>query len=212
MLAWDCGLLPRVSMVLATLDEKIPKVELGNSPHRSLLEIFKPWHPQTTARVEERVKVLKRLAEKRQDAGWRLLNGLLPNPRPTFAVPIQRPLWRDWALGWSRGVAVAEYWHQVGASAHLLVEHLGDDIERWTAIIQQFENLPGPVLKEFLKRLNRLAERTLDEETRRSVSDALWAGLGLAQEVRCRRLGASRGNPGGTGTGSATPRAGRRGT
>ena len=36
VLAWDCGLLPRVSMVLATLDEKIPKVELGNSPSQKL--------------------------------------------------------------------------------------------------------------------------------------------------------------------------------
>ena len=193
--------------------KRSPRSNWETVPHRSLLEIFKPWHPQTTARVEERVKVLKRLAERRQDAGWRLLNGLLPNPRPTFAVPIQRPLWRDWALGWSRGVAVAEYWHQVGASAHLLVEHLGDDIERWTAIIQQFENLPGPVLKEFLKRLNRLAERTLDEETRRSVSDCAsgrpWPRTGsslspnwvLPEEIlaELERV-------------QATPRAGRRGT
>ena len=58
-------LLPRVSMILAALDEKTPRVKSGNSPSRSLLEIFMPWLPQTTAPVEERVKVLQMLVRAR---------------------------------------------------------------------------------------------------------------------------------------------------
>ena len=132
-----------------------------------------PWLPQTTALVEERVRVLQRLARSRPVAGWRLLFGLLPNQQPISTSIHRRPSWRDWALAWSGRVTPAEYRHQVGACAHLLVEQLGDDVERWKALIQQFENLPGPVQTEFLERLSGFAESTLNEETRRAVSDAL---------------------------------------
>ena len=131
-----------------------------------------PWFPQTTAPVEERVKVLRMLARRRPDAGWRLLFGLLPNQQ-SIAMPIHRPSWRDWGLTWSGGVTKAAYWHQVDGCARLLVEQLGDDVDRWKALIKQFEALPGPVQTEFLERLSGVAEKTIDEETRRAFSDAI---------------------------------------
>ena len=94
-LAWDRTLLPQVSMILAALDEMTPRVNSGNSASRSLLEIFMPWLPQTTAPIEERVKVLQMLVRGRPEAGWRLLVGLLPNQQ-AFSTPTYRPLWRDW--------------------------------------------------------------------------------------------------------------------
>jgi len=172
VLAWDRTLLSQVSLILATLDEITPKGKLGNSPSRSLLEIFMPWFPQTTASVEERVKVMRKLVQNRPRAGWRLLLGLLPNQQQ-ISTPTSRPSWREWALSWSREVSNAAYWHQVGACAHLLVEHLGDDVTRWKTLVKHFENLPAPVQKEFLDRLDRFAENALDEEARRTLSDAL---------------------------------------
>jgi transcriptional regulator with XRE-family HTH domain len=172
VLAWDRTSLPQVSLVLASLDEKVPKCSSGNSPSRSLLEIFMPWFPQTTAPVAERVGVLRKLVKSRPDAGWRLLLGLLPNQHQ-ISVPTSRPSWRDWALTWSARTTHAEYWHQVGACAHLVVEQLGEDISRWEALIKQFENLPAPVHKEFIERLDSFARGDLDEETRRTLSEAL---------------------------------------
>jgi len=171
-LAWDRALLPRVSMILAALDELTPRVKSGNSASRSLLEIFMPWLPQTTAPVEERIRVLQKVAQSRPVAGWRLLAGLLPNQQQ-MSTPIHRPLWRDWALAWSAATPATDCWKQACACACLLVEQLGDDIARWKALIEQFENLPGPVQREFLERLSGFAERALDEETRRAVSDMI---------------------------------------
>ncbi len=171
-LAWDRALFPRVSLALAALDELTTTVKSGNSAHRSLLEIFMPWLPQTTAPVEERVRMLRRLAERWPMAGWRLLIELLPNGQQ-MSTPIYRPLWRDWALAWSAATPATDYWNQACASARLLVEQIGENVERWTAVIQQFEHLPGPVQKEFLKRLSGFAERHLDEQTRRAVSDTI---------------------------------------
>jgi transcriptional regulator with XRE-family HTH domain len=171
-LAWDRTLLPQVTMILAALDDTAPRVNSGNSASRSLLEIFMPWLPQTTAPVEERVKVLQKLVRVRPEAGWRLLVGLLPNQQP-ISTPTYRPLWRDWALAWRSSVSTASYWQQVIACGQLLVEQLGDDIARWKALIQQFENLPGPTQTEFLERLSGFAGRTVDEETRRVISEMI---------------------------------------
>jgi hypothetical protein len=177
-MAWERTLLPRVSFILAALDEMTPRVTSGRSAARSLQETFMPWLPQTTAPIEERVKVLQMLVRRRPEAGWRLLVALLPNQQ-AFSTATYRPMWRDWALGWNSKVSAASYWQQVEACAHLLIEHLGDDIERWKALIQQFENLPGPVQRQFLERLSGFAERALDEGTRRVFSDLIRAKISL---------------------------------
>ena len=64
-------------------------------------------------------------------------------------------------------------------AAHLLVENLGDDVERWKALIEQFDNLPGPVQTRFLERLNGLVESGLDEGTKRAVSDSIRVKVSL---------------------------------
>ena len=128
VLSWNRELLPRVSVVLASLDEKMPKGRSGNTPMRSLSEIFMPWFPQTTTPVDERLNVLRMLTQRSRDAGWRLLLALLPNPT-AMATEIHRPLWRDWAQPWSEKVTNAGYWHQVSTCAGMLVGSPGTELE-----------------------------------------------------------------------------------
>ena len=176
-LAWEPTYLRKVSEILARLAELDPaeldpKGRLGNRPMRSLEEIFVPWHPQTTGTVEERVKVLKILAGRERNVGWRLLVSLLPDQRLTSS-PTHRPSWRDWTLGWSEGVTDAEYWHQTAACAHLLVERMGSDLSRWKQLIGEFDNLPEPVQKEFLDRIGACEPNNLDASVRREITEAL---------------------------------------
>ena len=178
-LSWNRALLPRVSLVLASLDEKMPKnPKAGNTPFRSLSQIFMPWFPQTTAPVEERLKVLRMLMQRRPDAGWRLLLALLPNTIAT-ATEIHRPSWRDWALPWSERGMNAGYWHQVSTCARLLVEGMGEDVGRWMALIKHFGHLPAPADREFLARLSENAEKTINEEIRRDLSDTIRERVAL---------------------------------
>ena len=177
-LAWNREFFPRVSLILAAVDDYSPAVKSGNSPSRSFMEIFMPWRPQTTAPVEERIKVLEKVIQTRPHAGWQLLSGLLLNKQP-FSMDIHRPQWRDWALARSASTPATDYWKQASACARLLIEHTGDDIERWKALIQEFEHLPGPVQKEFLERLSSLASATLDGETRRAVSELIREKVSL---------------------------------
>lgn len=171
VLSWDRTLLPQVSLILASLDEKMPKGKSGNTAFRSLSEIFMPWFPQTTAPVEERVRILRMLLQRHPDAGWRLLVAQLPN-QFSNATDLYRPSWRDWALSWSQGVTNADYWRQIGDCAELLVEAMGGDVGRWKTLIKLWENLPAPSAKHVLDRLSALAE-TVDEDVRRDVSDTI---------------------------------------
>ena len=154
-LAWNSSLLPRVAYVLAQLDELAPPGKRGNHPMRSLRAIFLPWFPQTTATVEDRVKVLSAIAKKQPDTGWTSAEwAYLPNPLRNRDAH-QRPMFRDWALNWSKGVSNADYWFQVNATANLLVDLLGNDLGRWKELIDQVEFLPGPARSKLLEQLDR---------------------------------------------------------
>jgi len=172
VLAWHRAYISRVSLILAHLNEMLPIGKSGNNPARSLQEIFMPWFPQTAASVEERVKVLRKLVQSHPQPGWRLLMELLPN-RQMASTPTSRPSWRDWALSWSRTITNAAYWQQVEASAALLIEMLGDNVSRWKTLIKHFENLPAPAQKEFIGRLEQFSDSGIDEDARRTISEAI---------------------------------------
>lgn len=170
--SWGPALLPRVSLLLAKLDAvKLPR-QAVNTPFRSLCDVFMSSYPQMTSSAEERVNVLQMLVRKCPVVGWRLLLELLPNRR-AMAADIHRPSWRDWALTWSMGVTNAEYWYQIKACADLLVEEMGEDVERWKTLVKHVENLPRPSYERFLARLSEKAESITNEDVRRDISDTI---------------------------------------
>ncbi len=177
-LAWSPEQLSRVSRTLAALDERTPREASGNNAFRSLIYIFLPWLPQTTASVEQRIKALEKLVKDHPEAAWRLLIGLLPNQQP-ISTGIHQPLWRDWALGWSGRTATIADWKQLAESARLLFKQLGDDLGRWIELIKHVQDLPGPAQAEFLDHLNGLAERLTDQEKRCEVADAIRERISL---------------------------------
>ena len=73
--AWNPDYLSRVCVLLA----KLSRVELAdnflNKPIESLASILRSWWPQTAAPLKDRIKVLKMLADRFPDVGWRLCLG-----------------------------------------------------------------------------------------------------------------------------------------
>ena len=171
-LAWDRGLLPRVCDALVRLDELLAVKDRGNSPIRSLQAFFMPWYPQTTATVDERVKILKVISRKHPSTGWRLLLELLPQ-RFGHTTPIRRPAFRDWALVWNEGATTADYERQVVQCAELMVGQLGGDVTRWKNLIENFENLAVPAGEKLLERFLTFDVSTFDTPVRRTISEAL---------------------------------------
>ena len=146
-LAWRPQHLSRVSQILAALDERTPREASGNSAFLSLIYIFLPWLPQTTASVEQRIAVLERIVMYHPEAAWRLLIGLLPNQQ-SISTGIHQPIWRNWALGWSGRTSTIAHWKQLTESARLLFEQLGDDLNRWIELIKHVQDLPGSASRD----------------------------------------------------------------
>ncbi len=93
-LAWSPKYLGRVADVLAQLVSSPIPQNLSNRPINSLVSLFRPWWPQTTAAPEQRLAALDRLIQTRNDVAWSLLEALIPK-HSGFASANAKPHWRD---------------------------------------------------------------------------------------------------------------------
>jgi transcriptional regulator with XRE-family HTH domain len=171
-LAWDRNSLPRVTQLLAQLDEVAPPTKLGNSPMRTLTQIFMPWYPQTTAPVEDRVRILQSVARRHPKAGRKLLLALLPTSHSAVSTNA-RPSFRNWTLDWSEGATRADYAFQVEACADLVVELAGTDVARLKDAVEAFENLPLSARTKLLDQIASIAPDTLKTDDLRTLAEAI---------------------------------------
>ena len=170
-LAWNRNSLSRVSQLLASLHERAPRTKLGNSPIRTLVQVFMPWYPQTTAPVAERVRILETVSKRHPETGWRLLLKLLPSPNVMVSTNY-RPVFQNWALQWSKGATQADYALQVEAFGHLVVE-LASKNACWLEAIKVLENLPPSARIKLLEGLASIDPSELQTDERRALAEAV---------------------------------------
>lgn len=92
-LAWTEENLYNASLLLAKLASLDPGGKLANRPFDSLQEIFKPWHYQTLAPFEDRMKIIQQIVKREPEVGWNLLNGMISDGFGT-AIPTHKLRWR----------------------------------------------------------------------------------------------------------------------
>ena len=71
-LSWSPETLPRAAFILARLAQIEINDNWVNKPTHSLQSIFRAWMPQTAANHQQRVDLMKRLAEKFPDVAWKI--------------------------------------------------------------------------------------------------------------------------------------------
>jgi addiction module HigA family antidote len=71
-LAWNPVTLTRAALILARLSEIEIKDNWVNKPIHSLESIFRAWMPQTAASHDERLAVMKLLADKFPNVAWKI--------------------------------------------------------------------------------------------------------------------------------------------
>jgi len=71
-LSWSLETLPRAAFILARLAQVEINDNWLNKPAHSLESIFRAWMPQTSAGVEFRIELMKKLAEQFPDVAWNL--------------------------------------------------------------------------------------------------------------------------------------------
>ena len=157
--AWSPLLLPRASLALGRLATLDPGGRSLNRPVNSLGEIFRPWLPQTSADLDQRLVALDRLSEHHADTAWTVMVRMLPTPH-AIGHPTHRPRWRDWAREPYRRVTLSEYTRAVSAVLTRLLLLVGERAERWRDLIEATGGLPPDLRALVVRRLSELSDIT----------------------------------------------------
>lgn len=139
-LAWLPEYLRDVSLILLKLSRLDPGGSLSNRPLNSISEIFKPWHFQTLASYDERMEILKYIAEKEKESGWNLLIRMLPDHHG-IAHPTHKMRWRMFEKNTNLTYTYQEIWNTHSAVIEMLIHIFDNDEEKFSQLIKETTNL-----------------------------------------------------------------------
>ena len=172
-LAWHPDYLVRVTTLLGELAAIDPGGNWSNRPSNSLVDIFLPWHPQTTATVPQRIAALEALLRDQPDVGWKLLVRLLPSMHG-MTSGTRKPAWRNFIPnGWKENVTNGEYWEQVAGFAELATKIAATDLLKLAELVDRLPDLPDPAYSQVLDHLGSDAVTALPESARLPLWETL---------------------------------------
>ena len=139
-LAWAPEYFSRVAVILARLARTDPGGRISNRPAESLKTMFLPWFRVSEASDAQRLETLRTLLNRVPPEGWKTLISAFPS-RHGFVVDREPPLWRPWG----QDGTLRPNWQEIRTAAtemeRLLLEHVGDDAERWKDVVELISNL-----------------------------------------------------------------------
>lgn len=137
-LGWKQDLMPRVAVALARLAENDPGGRLANRPLRSMENLLHEAFPQTTATVDDRLRVLKEIMQRFPEAGWKLALARLQDQRGMGVMfPSYRPRHRDWKLPSELETATdADARKQLEGTVDLMLSSALNDSKKWVDLIE----------------------------------------------------------------------------
>lgn len=122
-LAWTEEYVFDASILLAKLAALDPGGKLSNRPLNSLREIYKPWHYQTLASFEDRMRILEQIIKKEYETGWGLLSGMIPDGIGSAAFPTHKMRWRLFERSFEQRYTYQEIFETHSRVLQLLIKH-----------------------------------------------------------------------------------------
>lgn len=117
-LSWSPATLPRAAHILARLSEVEINDNWVNKPINSLKSIFRSWMPQTAAPLQQRVALIKRLAEKFPNAAWQVCISQFGDLHQTGDYS-HKPRWRPDGYGFGEPIPT---WGPIVDFVHEMIE------------------------------------------------------------------------------------------
>jgi len=121
-LAWKEEFLYDATFILARLSALDPGGKLANRPFNSLREIYKPWHYQTFATLEDRDRTLEKILKNEYEIGWALLCDMLPKGS-SIAAPTHKMRWRLFESSFNQRYTWDEIFETHARVLDLLLKH-----------------------------------------------------------------------------------------
>lgn len=171
-LAWSPQHLSRAVLVLGSLARRDPGGRLANRPSASLRGIFLPWHPCTSATLEQRLTALDLLRSREPDVAWNLLMTMLPESHSVGEVNA-RPSWRDWAAESEKPLTMGEYHRAISEVIDRMLADAGDVGSRWAGLSSKIDELPPDLHELVLGKLRSLNPDDITAECKAEVWHAL---------------------------------------
>ena len=92
--------MPRAAFILARLAQVEINDNWVNKPTHSLESIFRAWMPQTAANHQQRVDLMKKLAENFPDVAWKICVAAIRQTPPNRQLQPQAALASGWLRIW----------------------------------------------------------------------------------------------------------------
>lgn len=169
-LAWDENYLVQVISILADLATHDPGGNWTNRPKNSIVSIFLPWLPQTTASSEKKSVALESIWKEYPEITWDILIELLPKNHQ-FSSGTQKPKWRNFIPeSWNEGkVHPNVYWKEIDQIEDLLLKISQDNLSKLSQLINNLNHLTDDSIDNILNHTVENIERIKESEFREEV-------------------------------------------
>jgi hypothetical protein len=175
-LAWNPQHLGHTALLLAKLARIDPGGHLTNRPQNSLHDVFRLWLPQTTATLEQRLRVIDGLREREPDVAWKLMSQLLPEHHEMGRYT-SKPRWhaqrREWEPDEAPRVTQGEYIKAIGEIVTRMLDDAGESGSRWSDLIKALDTLPADQHQYVAERLASIDAERLQPPDRNTVWHSL---------------------------------------
>ena len=171
LLAWSPTYFSEASSLILEIAKKAPSASVSNSPVSTLVRLFLPWRPQTSASLDSRNAVLSRLARGNTSATWDLLLGLYPD-RHGFVLESNGPLFHDWkTTALESKVPMMDYVAAVNHVVDLSLERVRVEPRRAVDLVEKFDDVTTDLRDRMLAVFTELGNRA---DLEKSVSASIW--------------------------------------
>lgn len=172
LIAWSEDHVEQVVEVLADLHELDRGGARGKRPFASLVGILNAWAPNTSASLEVRKRILRRMMERRPSLGAQLLIALVPDELDFQSVH-PSPQFRDW--GRRSQITVEQGSEQVRYTVELLLSHLGADPQAYVDTLAKVSQWSPEQVVGFAAKLSALSTWLTSDADRLTVFEPLRA-------------------------------------
>lgn len=189
-LAWSKEHFASALCELLELSAIDPGGKLLNRPPHSIVQILRPWHPQTAVGVQARLAALDILYARQPEITWNVAVALLPTDHDV-AGPATEPKWREWKSVDPEHTTIADYWIFEEGLVRRMIQWAKEKPDRWKQLIEHYLSvLKGhpELAQELLNAMQELGSNGLPEAVRVTLCESLRQIVTWHKTMAARKL------------------------
>jgi hypothetical protein len=187
-LSWSPLMLPRAAFILGRLAQVEINDNWINKPTHSLESIFRAWMPQTAANHQQRVELMKKMAQKFPDVAWKICVAQF-STHSQVGNYTHKPRWRPDGYGFGEPLTqgpISEFVREMVEMALTWKDHslgmLCDLVDRLQALIEADQARVWALIEAWAKKAGDGDKAAMREKIRVST-------LSRRAAVRAKRGG-----------------------